>query len=360
MAVGIATKKMLRAYIKTAPVLMFLSGFFQTPAENFYNSESVTIDIQRGDRDVAPVIRDMSAGYNLSSHDLYTNKEFIPPIYKEGFPINAFDTIKRQVGQDPFQSPDFRGNAIRKSMMEWRRIIGRIRRAVELQASQVLQSGVVTLYDAEGVEAYTIDYKPKATHFPTVTVSWGDANDDPQTDLVNLCEAIHNDSFQTPDVSIFSQTSFLAAMNSDNFRALFETRRIEQGTISGFDARGNGGIYRGYLTVGNYKLDVWTYNGKYKDQAGDTVPFVQDDKVIVLASGARLDATFGAIPRIVPPDSRVLPYMPARLRSGSAGLDLHPNEWVDQQGENVFGGLATRPLLIPTDIDSYGCLDTTA
>ena len=78
----------------------------------------------------------------------------------------------------------------------------------------------------------------------------------------------------------------------------------------------------------------------------------------MLSSGARLDLTFGAIPRIVPPDARVLPFLPSRIQNGAGRMDIAVNAWADTQGETLFVGSGSRPLAIPTAIDTYGCLIT--
>ena len=36
-----STKRMISAYIQEAPPTLFLSGFFQSPPQNFHNSEEV-------------------------------------------------------------------------------------------------------------------------------------------------------------------------------------------------------------------------------------------------------------------------------------------------------------------------------
>ena len=162
---GKVTKRMISAYVQMASPLMFLSGLFQSPAQNFHTSEEVEIDIVRSDEDVSIVIQDLSTGYRMNSDDIYTNKAFKPPIHKEAIPINSFDLIKRMPGENPFEAPDFRANVITRMFNGMVKVERKIRRAVELQASQVLQTGIVTLTDSNGTALYTLDYKPKATHF---------------------------------------------------------------------------------------------------------------------------------------------------------------------------------------------------
>lgn len=360
---GSTTKRMLKAYMQMAQPTLFLSGLFQSPPENFHTSEEVEIDIVRSDEDISIVIQDLSTGYRMNSEDLYTNKGFKPPIHKEALPINSFDLIKRMPGQDPFQSPDFRANIILRMFNGMTKIERKIRRSIEVQASQVLQTGVVTLTDSNGAALYTLDYKPKATHFPTAGTTWGQVGADPVGDISALAEVIRNDGLADPDQLLMGIDAFEAFIKDEDVQKRFDNRRIDLGTIAPMEMRGNGGSFRGIVEIGNYRFDVWTYGGRYKDpQTGAKVSFLDAGKVVVRASSGRLDATFGAIPNIGAlvggQATGLLPELPSRVSNAAGGMDLFTNAWLSQDGEQLFGGVGARPLMIPTAIDTFGCLDT--
>ena len=128
---GTVTKRMLRVYEQMAATTMFLSGLFQSPPENFYTSETVEIDIIRSDEDIAVAVTDLTTGYRMNSEDLYTNKEFKAPIFKEAIALNASDLIKRMAGDDPFKSPDFRANLVLRMFRGMVKVERKIRRALE-------------------------------------------------------------------------------------------------------------------------------------------------------------------------------------------------------------------------------------
>jgi hypothetical protein len=356
------TKKMLSLFTKEAGTPMFLASFFRSPPENFYNSETVEIDIERSDEEVAIPVQDLSAGWRSNSYDLYTNKNFLPPILKESFPINAFDQINRVAGDHPFQSPNYVANALRKFVSSTRKIAGKIRRTIEWQAAQILQTGTVSLVDSSGNVVYTINYLPKANHFFTVANAWNGASATIVEDHLTLANRIRDDSLGDPTDCLYGEQAFEDAMQNDDFRERFNTRRVNLGEIElmrpGITGGTNGGNFRGIINVGNYPLRCWTYGGRYKHPStGDKNQFIATDKMIMLSIGARLDATFGNIPSIVRPDQRVMPYL-NRVRGVRRGIDLIPHAWVTDDGEQIFGGLNSRPLLIPTDIDSFGAIDT--
>lgn len=354
-----STKRLLAAYIEQAPATLFLSGFFKSPPLNFHSSEKVEIDIERDDEDVAVAIRDLSQGYRNNESDIYTSKEITPPIFKERAPLKAFDLIKRQAGQDPFKTPNFQANATARALAVFNKMQKKIRRSIEQQSSQVLQTAVVTLVDEDGNAQYEVDYKPKATHFPTTGTAWGTGGADPIGDLSALAEVIRDDGKMDPDLLIFGIDAFENFISDTTVQARFDTRRIDMGGVGPMQMRGQGGIFRGTVDVGNYKFQCWTYGGRFiEPDSGNKVRYVAADKVIMMTSDGRLDATFGAIPTFASPDRNVLRYLPSRISNQSGGMDFFTNAWLTDDSENLFVGVGSRPLMVPTAIDTFGCLDT--
>lgn len=353
------TRVMLEAYKQDLPPTMFLSGQFQSPRRNFHNSEEVEFDIVRSDEEIAVAIQDLSAGARLNSADTFTNKSFKPPIYKEKGPINAHTLLQRIPGQDPFQAVDFQANAIQRGMDLSIKLQSKIIRSVEYQSSQVLTIGIVTLIDQNGAAVYSIDYKPKATHFPTAGVAWSSGSSTKLDDLSSLFSIVRQDGLNDVDMIIMGETSFELFIKDTSVLERFDNRRIAGEGIVPLERMGNGGIFRGVVEIGNYKVDIWTYNGRYKHpQTGVSTKYIPDEKVVVKSSGARMDATFGGIPRIGAPDPRIPAGLLNRVSIPGQMFDMQLNAWITNDGETMFVQAGTRPLMIPTAIDTYGCLDT--
>ena len=234
---------------------------------------------------------------------------------------------------------------------------------MELQASQVLQTGTVTLLDENGVPLYTVDYKPKATHFPTAAVSWNLAGSNKANDIDQLARVIRADGLEKADQLIFGVDAYELFISDPAIKDRLDNRRIEGNQIAAMQVRSSGGIYRGSVEIGNNRYDIWTYDGRYKDpQTGVSTYYLDPGKVIVRASSGRLDATFGGIPnfREMFDGARrnMFPEIPSRMTIGERMTDVHTNVWMDDSGENLYGGMGVRPLFIPTAIDTFGCLDT--
>lgn len=353
------TKVMLAAYEQDREPTMFLSGMFQAPRRNFYNSEFVEIDIVRSEEDVSIAVQDLSVGARLNSEDVFTNKQFKSPVHKEAGPINAHTLLARLPGVDPFQAVDFQANAITKGVRLGQKLQRKILRAIEMQSAQVMTTGTVTLIDSAGLAVYSIDYKPKVTHFPTSAIAWNAANNTKLADIESLANVIRADGLSDPDMIIMGEGSFELFIKDTDVLTRLDNQRIAGNGIVPMQRMGNGGIFRGVIEIGNYKYDLWTYGGRYKHpQSGASTKFVPDDKVIIRSSSARMDATFGGIPRIGTPDPRIPVALTSRISVPDQMLDIQMNAWITQDGETMMVQAGTRPLMIPTAIDTFGCLDT--
>lgn len=352
-----STKHMIEMYMEEAEAPMFLSGFFQTPQRNFHTSEDCEIDVIRDDEDVAIVITDLSAGGRLNEATKYTNKSFTPPIFNEMGAIKAYDLIKRQPGVDPFQDPNYGANALREAVKIFRRLERKIRRAIELMASQVLQTGTLTLIDQSGTSMYTLNFAPKATHFVTVGSNWSGASNK-LLDVESLAIVVRRDGKRQPSRLIFGKNAWNYWVGDAAVQARFDKTTLNIAALAP-TVRGQGATFQGFVWVGNYRFEMWTYDGWYKHpQTGVLTPFVGDDNVIMLSDGGRLDLSYGAIPHIAAPDPRAMPFLPPRMSSGELGLDLTTNAWITPDGKSLMVEAGTRPLTIPTAIDTFGRLDT--
>ena len=311
-----ATKKMISAFNKEAPTSLFLTSLFQARPENYHNSEEVEVDIMRSGEDVAIVVVDPSTGYRMNQADLYTNKSFKPPMFKEAVPINAFSLLKREFGDNPFADRDFQAKATVKALRSARKVENKIIRSIELQASQILQTGVITFIDASGNTLYTLDYQAKSAHFPTAGTTWGAGGADPLNDLESLAEVIRNNGQVDVDQIIMGSDAWEEFVQDSRVLNALDNRRLNIGAISPMAAGGtSGGNYRGTLDLGNYKVDVWTYGGRYKHPSTGTVTqYLDPAKVIMRHSAARMDASFGGIPKFNN-NSPALTYLPRRFRN---------------------------------------------
>ncbi len=353
------TQTLIDAYVQMSPQPMFLSSWFQSPPANFHTSEEVSIDIERDDEDIAVVVTDLSQGYRTNSSDLYTNKRFKPPVFKESMPFNTNDLLKRQPGVDPFQDFTYRANLINLLFKGSVKIDKKVRRSRELQAGQVLTTGRVILKDFNGIDRYILDFKPKATHFPNAGTTWTSASADPIADIESVGEEIRDNGKLSPDTILFGRSAWNAFIKSEEVEKHFRIRRVNQGEIVPGNVGSLGSYVRGTIDIGAYTYVLVTYGGRYKDpQTGVITQYIDPNKVVVRASEGRLDASFGAIPNLdeIFGTQQMLNEVPNRISDVAGGLDIFPNVWRSPDNNVLNYGVASRPLMIPTAIDTFGCI----
>lgn len=354
-----STTRLIAPYLEEATAPLFLSGLFQSPPQNFFNSEKIEYDIMRDGEDVAVPLPDVTHDPREIEASKYSNKSLTPPIFDEAGTIAAFDQSHRQPGESPFDNPDFMAHAITQSMIIGRKAENKIRRAIELMSAQVLQTGLITLIDSAGATLFTCDFGLQSSHKTTPTAWAPDgATGNPLANIGDLATIIRQDGKRNPDQLIFGDGAFRRFMkNADVKTAVFSN--FNSPTVASLVPanRGEDATFQGWVWVGSYRFEMWTYTGFYKhQQTGTLTPYVADNKVIVRASKGRMDMCFGAIPLIVPPDARALRFMPPRIQSQAMGLDLNVNAWVTPNNKHVKISFGTRGIPIPTAIDTYGCI----
>lgn len=355
------TKEMIAMYMEDAPVPMFLSGLFRTPGANFFTSEKVEFDVQRDEEEIAIVVHDITAGWRKNQSTRYENIEITPPVFKEEGTVSAYELIKRRPGVNPYTAPDYQAHAAEDAFRIFRKLQNKIARSVELMASQVLQTGILTLSDADGNALYTLDFGMRSEHKMDVT-EWATngSTGDPLTDIATAAQRIRRNGKVQPNKLIFGDGAYARFIANAGVKA-----RLDQAGFRGLgelapQTRGEGATFQGYIWIGHYRFELWMYDGYYKAPAtGTLTPYIGTDNVIMLSDKSRLDLKYGAIP-LIDTSRRALPVLPQYMNSVEKGIGFTVNSWVTADGEHLKVQAGTRPITIPTAIDTFVTLDVGA
>ena len=360
MAVTIERTGWIQLFTQMRSPNAFLSRLFTIKPGGIYNGTKVAIDVQRFGEDVAIAITKCT-GPNLNDIDEFTTKEFTPPAYGEAFPVDVCELLNRMAGVDPYTAAyqEYASQLMAIMAKGFMLIDDKIKRAVELQASQILQTGTLVLTNSAGDTVYTLDFKPKATHFPTTGTSWSTvATADPLGDLEALAGVIRADGKIDPNMVIMGKTALKNFLANEAVQNVLDNRRIDVGALRP-EMADSGATFYGFVWVGTYRMEIWTYPDTYTDPAtGLPVSYIADDKVVMLSDRTRLDMTSARVPLPLGPDPRVAGLLPDRMSSRESGFDVTPNLYASNNGKQIFGELESRPLLVPVQIDGFGCLDT--
>jgi hypothetical protein len=354
----------LDAYKQLMVFFPFLSTFFTTNPRDIVNAESVKIDIMRGSRKIAPVISNFTQHGGKLEKSQYTQKEFIPPVVALGGDFAPGDLIEKAFGQSEYDSAndDYMMDLQDKIMDTMLEIEGRFGRSLELQASQIFQTGKLSLKDEAGNTAYTIDFYPKSTHFVTLAAGdqWSNEDSDPDGDIEALCDIIEDDGQTIVANIVFSPTARREYLKNSQVNDKFDITRIVSGNYQP-EMRNPGIKFLGNLLIGARYFDCWEYTGKYNaPSTGTLTDFLTDGKVLLLpnAGGPNVDLrkVYCRVPTITGVDPRFQNIIPTQLNLENRAYTART--WVDGGADSLNVELKTRPLLIPVSIDAFGCLTT--
>lgn len=359
------TLKFMKSYSDMRPKASLFSDKFKLET---FDTHKVTYDIERSGAPVAVAVKEISDDGRVVVLDKFTNKEIIPPVYKEYSPISVFKSHDRQFGANPYDNPDAVAYAITQVQKNLKNLEERQRAAYELQAADVLQTGTCTLIDSDSKTMYEVDWKPKASHFPTAGTTagygglWGGGSETVISDLTKLSSQINTDGKMLATDAYFGETAWLAfTAELAVSGGTFDIRRVDQGSITPFNTF-NGANLHGELILTNTKLRLWTYDAEYEAISGGAMTrFLNKKKVIVMndSPAATKTAAFGIVPKFTENDPRIRRYIPARNMRGD-GMSFFIDGKTDAWGDNLYVRLASRGVMIPKAIDTFGCLTATA
>lgn len=357
------TVRLLSTYMNNAPAPGFLSGMFAVTPESYRNSEKVRWDVMRDEEDIAYPLESTDTGSYHNRDDEFDEKTVTPPPYGEKFTISASSLGKyRRAGQTEYTDPGFIREASERAALMTGKLLKKLRRGMELQASQILTLvDGISLVNAAGTVVYSLDYAAKSTHFPNAGTAWSSATDvQMRTDLKALAEVIRNDGLSSPARVIMGANSYEYFVNAHAGTKFFDNERSDRGEIVPLRTPGTESAqYRGTIDLGNYKLDIWTYGGRYKHpQSGTKTLYVPDDKVIMLSANLGFETVFGRVFLFNNGQRVPIPNLRGRGKMREQGMDIFFNNWTELNGSGVTVELLSRPLLIPKGIDTFGCLDT--
>ena len=355
---GHNTVQTLSSYIENSTPQQLLTSFFSVPAVGgIHNQDEVQYDSQVEDEVAAVPVNNSGSDYNLNDWSNFDREKVAPPVYKEGVEIPASKLGQLQVGQNIFDNVNFQQNGADLVGQSIVKLQNKIRRAMEIQAAQILTTGELDIKADATNSAYTIDFGIPSANFFNSSVAWTTSGSaDPTSDIRSACALVPNAKYV-----IMDGASFVAAIKVASFLANFQYPQA--GTGLGVLRPGSpqspfGTMYMGDLIVGGQRLQVWTYDEGVKLYPGATSKTNFLVKKCIVMNDSRRDATFGGIPTFVnAPGAQRAFNLPTRITNRAQKLDVSINSYIIRN-ETVFAGVGTRPLLIPRTKNGFACIST--
>lgn len=287
------TKMLIDVYKERITPMSFLRSFFPVSESS---TKELSIEVQRGTERIAVDVERGTEG-NRNSFSKSTEKIFVPPYYREYFDATELDLYDRLFGSTNESINDGIFTDFINSVADKLRILqDKIERAYELQCSQVLETGIVTLN--AGV---SINFKRKALSLvDNSSTPWTGANN-PYTQMeVGAVFLRTTGKAVGPVVDVIMGGDAHTAFNANQFvlargpltNVNFDALRAPQRTAVG-------AAFHGEISLGSYRARIWTYPEYYETSNGVMTPYINPKKIIMLPESPRFKLGFAAVPQLL-------------------------------------------------------------
>jgi hypothetical protein len=340
----------------------FLSTFFKVTPDSFTDAETVDLDEVYEGEEIAPVVTDLSTGAVALVEEKFVNKQVPFPVYSMKSPAQIAALMNRQPGESAYITTKINWLSRLAAILvkKFARMTNMIKRSMEDQAAQVLQTGDIVLTDENGKPAFKLGLIPKTSHFPIVTTPWSDVDDaDPLGDIDALADIIRDDGFVDVTNLIFGDKAWINFIKNGWVQENLKKDVLNMGELSP-QLQNKGGKRQGYIDYGANRYILWTYNGRFNLFGSKQVSkFLDPNKVIFLPEAADLDfrRLFGGIPT-VRADTTFDQLFGADKTQIGGEYDIRPRVFWSEDQEAYIAEIKSRPIMLPVSTNRYGCLTT--
>lgn len=306
----------------------------------------VSIEVQRNRQLIAVDVAKFTGG-NINTFSNYTQKMYEPPNYVEKFNFTTVQYFDVTFGSQNNPNMSQFNRMIDETVENLETLRNKVKRAIELQRSQALQTGIVILKNGDN-----IDYKRKAASKAVLggTDVWSNAAGKPLDDLAAGIKFIRQEgkSASRSFDLILGETAFSSFMNNAQVKATADFRRInilEIGT-SRFDNT-TGLSYHGRVSTKNGNIDLWTYDDFYETDGGAYVEYVSPKNVILLPRDFKGSTSYAGMPNIKR-DKGNAEY-PEFIQQEEG--EFFTNNWIDPNVKAHWFEIGSAPLAVPVSVD---------
>jgi hypothetical protein len=331
---GIFTNAYLAAYKDGIPAKTFFQSFFMPAIKG---SKYLSIEVQRNFEKVAvDVLR--GSGENRNSWTKSTEKNFEPPYFNESFDNTSLEYYDRPFGKSPEINGDTIADVAGEVSDKILALRYKIERAIELQAAQVFETGVVAV--TAGID---IDFKRKAASLKDNSAApWSTITSPIEAQLIAGAEFIRRvgKSAISEFNTVMSGAEWVSLKASNYFTNNANFNQVKLIDINMPQTLTTGGAYHGTISAGAYIIHIWTNDETYDNASNVATRIWPLKKVLMLpVSGYKFDLGFAAVPAIIKDN--------ATFMKG----DFIVDEFVDYNHRTKNWRMQSAPLCIPKSID---------
>jgi hypothetical protein len=335
------TKMLIDVYRERTAPTAFLRSFFTVKEEV---TKELSIEVQRGTEKIAVDVERGTEG-NRNKFSRSTEKIFVPPYYREYFDATELSLYDRLFGSTEIDDGIF--TAFLEQVAEKLRLLqDKIERAYEVQCSQVLETGIVTLN-----AGINIDFKRKsASLVDNSGTPWTTGSTDPYAQL----EAGGNFLRQTGKISggvinaIMGSSALSAFLNNDTVKERADVRNFFLDMVRGPQRNSVGAALHGEVSAGSYNFRIWTYPEFYDNSSGVSTPYINPKKVILLPEAPRFVLGFAAVPQL------------ATVNGGVKKGAFIVGDYIDERNHKHIFDIRSAGVAIPVAVDQIYTMQVVA
>jgi len=346
------TKKVVARFNEDIPVRMGVNGFFPRDTTP---TLMVDVEVQRDSEDIAVDVQRFTEG-NKNKFSRSTEHTYLPPYYNEEYLFARDEIYMNTVALGVTGSRGSNQAIAQNALKNMRSLRKKIERAILKQQVDALQVGVITVKNGD-----SIDFRRKATSMVDLGALqyWGVTGVKPMDHLragMSFLRDEGNSTGGTVNV-IMRGEAYEAFVSNASVQETANLRRINRIDLNmpQFN-EASGMAYHGQIDGGDFVLNLWTYNEKYRDEAGNNVYYLDANKVIMLPSDFKGKTIFGGLPTMVSGNvGGVKTDMPSVVETEYLIRSFSEPRTISSGLE-----LSSAPLVVPYTIDKIYTLQVLA
>ncbi len=331
---GLITKMLVDVYKERTAPTAFLRSFF--PAKESA-TKSLSIEVQRGTEKVAVDVERGTEG-NRNTFSRTSEKIFIPPYYREYLDATDLDLYDMLFSMPNVDSAIF-SQFMDQLADKLRLLQDIIERAYEVQASEVLETGIVTL--EEGIN---IDFKRKAASLVDKGAGnyWATGTVDPYDDLETGANFIRKVGKASGDIfNVLMGSEALADfLNNTKVKERADIRNFMLDEVLMPQRTSSGASPHGVVSAGSYRFRIWTYAQFFDTKAGVSTAYLNPKKIVILPEAPRFVMGFAAVPQLL--------TMGQGVRKGAFIF----GDYIDERNSKHVFDIKSAGVAIPVAVDT--------
>lgn len=284
--------KVVGKFKEDIPVRSGFDGFFDSETTATLH---VDVEVERDNDLIAVDVMRFTEG-EKNKFTRATEHKYVPPFYKEDYDFARDEVYMSTVALGVTNAAGANQAIAQNALKNVRKNKKKIQRAIRKQQADVLQTGIVELVNGD-----SIDYRRKGASMVDLGAGnyWNEANTNPSDDLSLAMTFLRNEGNSSGStINVIMRTDAMNAfLNNQAVKDKADSRRMERIKIDmpQFN-EASGMAFHGQVDAGDFVVNLWTYNEKYTNKAGETVYYLSRENVIVLPSDFKGKTVFGGLP----------------------------------------------------------------